>query len=274
MLGSVRVARPEHQNERFVAGLEQRQHRLCRNGGKIILLHSVGRERAGRRHVAEFSIGTARRGGLRQVRRFEPVDHFRRQRNAFAAAGCVVDNDGPLSALLGVIEDQGRADLADGSRAVALVTGELQDRRLVEIIPRKMLIDIGKNRVAFQERGQRAAGTRNLETCIDRIGEIPRVAQHVTGRHRGRIRGGESREQRMAVAQIHTLTRDRRHGRSSRIIDHAEAQAVGHEQNHVVRMGRRRLRTGRSCRDRCPECHEDCKQAAHENSPLQAKDAL
>ena len=50
MLRAIRIARPEHQRERLVALLEQRQDRPGRHVGEIVLLCNVRRQRAGRAH--------------------------------------------------------------------------------------------------------------------------------------------------------------------------------------------------------------------------------
>ena len=241
VLGAVGIARPEHQDERLVALLEQRQHGPRRHRGKIILLHHIGGERAGRGHVAGGAVGAARRRGERQVRRLEPLRDLGGQRNALGRAGGVVDQDRLRAGALRRIEDQRRADLADRGGAVALVAGELEDRRLVEVIAGKMLVDVAEHRVVFQKRRERIAGARHLEAGVDRVGEVAGIAEHVAGRHARRVRRGEGRKQRVAVAQAHAFARDRRHGRRGRVVDHAKAQAVGNEQNDVVRLRRRRL---------------------------------
>ncbi len=167
---------------------------------------------------------------------------------------------------LGMVEDQSRPDLADGRRAVALVARELQDRGFVEIIAGEMLVDVTEDRIAFQERRQGLAGAGHLEAGIDRVGEIAGVAEHMPGRHDGRIRGSESRKQRMTVAQAHALAGNRRHGRSGAVVDRAETKPVGDVKNHIVRPRCRRLRQRRrQCGGGKKERSD--KQAKHDHGP-------
>jgi hypothetical protein len=81
---------------------------------------------------------------------------------------------------------------------------------------------------SFSKNGVRllsAPGTS--ETRADGIGEIAGIAQHVAGRHGGRIGGGEDREQRMAIAEADPFTRNGRHGRCRAVIHYPKAQSVG-----------------------------------------------
>ena len=118
VLGAVGIARPEHQHERLVALLEHGQDRARGHGGEIVLLHDVGDGGAG-----VVAAGAARRRRERQAYRLEALGHLGRQRNALGAAGRVVDDDRLRAGALGVIENQGRTELADGGGAVALVAG-------------------------------------------------------------------------------------------------------------------------------------------------------
>jgi hypothetical protein len=116
-----------------------------------------------------------------------------------------------IAGALGRIEDQGRPDLADRGGAVALVAGELQDRRFVEIIAGKMLVDVAEHRrfpgtasgcCRRPELRSRHRSCWRSRRCRPACGRSPC----------GRIRGGEGRKQRVAVAQAHALAGDRRHG--------------------------------------------------------------
>ena len=244
VLGAVRIARPEHQQERLVALLEHRQHGLRRNGREVILLDDVGDRRAGGGHIAGNAVGAAAGRRDRKARRLQPLRQIGRQRNALGRAGGVVDDDGLLAGAFGRVEDQHRADLADRGGAVALVAGKLQDRRLVEIIAAEMLVDVAEHDIVFQKRRRSAAGARHRKAGIDRVREIAGIAELVAGRHAGRVGGGEGREQRMAVAQADAVARDRGHGRGRRVVHHARAQAVGDEQDHIMRRSGRRLGEG------------------------------
>ena len=129
----------------------------------------------------------------------------------------------------------------------------LEDRGLVEIVPGKMLVDIAEHRVALQKRRHRLVDAGDLEARVDRVGEVPGIAEHVAGRHDRSIRHGEGWKQRMAVAQTDALARERGHGGGGNVIDRTKAQAVGDEQHHIVRPRWRRLpQCGRrrACQDR------------------------
>ena len=60
--------------------------------------------------------------------------------------------------LVGMIEDQGRAELADRGGAVALGAGHFQDGFLVEIVAAEMLVDVAQHRIGFEERRHGAVG--------------------------------------------------------------------------------------------------------------------
>jgi hypothetical protein len=57
-----------------------------------------------------------------------------------------------------------------------------------------MLIDIAEHGIAFEERGQAVTCPRHLETGVDYIAEIARVAEQMARRHAGRVSRRESRE--------------------------------------------------------------------------------
>ena len=122
------------------------------------------------------------------------MGHFGRQRDAFGRAGRIVDQNRLPAAALRRVEDQSRAELADRSRTVALIASEFQDRRLVEVIARKVLVHLTENRIVFEERRLAMARAVNFETRVNRIGEIPGVAQHVAGRQPRGVRGGKGRK--------------------------------------------------------------------------------
>ncbi len=192
--------------------------------------------------------------------------HLLRQRDALAAAGRVVDQNRLRAGSLGVIEHQRRPDLADRCGAVALVAGELQDRRFVEVVAGEMLIDVGEDWIALEKRRQAVAGARHFEAGIDGIGEIAGVAEHMPGGHRRRVRRGESRKQRVAVAQAYAVARDRSHGRGRGVVDHAGTQAVGDEQHHVMRPLGRRLRQG--CWRQSLRCRDACHNGRDDKGPV------
>jgi hypothetical protein len=183
VLRAVGVARPEHQKKRLVALLEHGQNDACGHRGEIILLHDVGVGRPRRAHIAGRAVCPARRGRERKVHRLQALGHFGRQRDAFGRAGCIVDQNRLPAAAFGRVEDQRRAELADRSRAVALVASEFQYRRLVEVMAGKVRVHLTEDCIIFEERRRAVGGAGDFETRVNRIGEITGVAQHVAGRH-------------------------------------------------------------------------------------------
>ena len=99
-----------------------------------------------------------------------------------------------LAGSFGRIEHQGRTNLADRSRAVAFVAGELEDRGLIEVIAGKMFIDVAEYDIALQEWCEAIPCARNLETGIDGVGKRAGVTQQMTGRHAGCVGHREGRK--------------------------------------------------------------------------------
>src|SRR5664279_4381792 len=115
------------------------------------------------------------------------------------------------------------------------VARHLQDRVLVEIVAVEVLVDVEQHRVVLQERRHRAGGRADRIAGVDRVADVAGVAEIMAGRHGGGVGGGESGEQRMRVLEIDALVADRRHGRRALRRHHEGAQAVRHEQDHIVR---------------------------------------
>ena len=105
-----------------------------------------------------------------------------------------------------------------------------------------MRIDLAEHRVVLEERRHRAAGSRHRPAGVDRVAEVAGVAEIVSGRHRRRVRGGEGREDRVAVGERHAFARQRRDVGRGLVVDRARPQAVGDEDHDVVRRGGRRGR--------------------------------
>ena len=132
----------------------------------------------------------------------------------FVAAGGVVDHDRAwpsVADLVGVIEHQGRAELADRGGAVALGAGDFQDGLLVDVVAAEMLVDVAQHGIGFDERRNGAAGRGNGIAGIDRVAEIAGVAEVVASRHCRGVGHGEGRKQRMRVAEIDALVADLGH---------------------------------------------------------------
>ena len=262
VLRPVRVAGPEHDDEWLLAFLEQRKHRFRRHIGEVVLLLHVGDCRPGDRAGAGLAVVAACRGLRRQSDRGQALLQFVRQRNAAWAAGHVIDHDGVLPAALGVIEYEGRAELADAGGRETGLAGRLEDGLLVQVVASEVLIDIAQHRIALQERGQAVARTWDLEAGVNVVAEIAGIAEQVPRRHAGCIRRGECREQRVGVGEPDAARQERGHRGRGSLIDHSGPQAVGDEQDNVAGAG---LGGGRSGQD--PHCGRD-EQRTHPTIPL------
>ena len=100
--------------------------------------------------------------------------HLVRERHAVLAAGGIIDDDRMQTFrtwLVGVIENQGRAELADGGGAVPLGSRHLQHRFLVQIVAAEMLIGIDDNGIHLQKRRHGAVRRPDGITGVDRVGE-------------------------------------------------------------------------------------------------------
>ena len=207
-----------------------------------------GARGARRLGVAGLAVVAARRRCQRKAGLGQRGLHFLRQRNAVLAAGGVVDHDRMQAVgagLVGVIEDQGRAELADRRRAEALVARHFQHGFLVQIVAAEMLVDIAQHRIDFEERRDGAVGVRDGIAGVDRVAEVAGIAEVVAGRHRRGVGRGEGREQRVRVPEIDALVADLGHRRRGLRRHDPAAQAVRHEQDEIV--GRVVLRE-RRCR--------------------------
>ena len=247
VLAAVGVARPEHQHERLVARLEHWQHDLAGDVGEVGLLRGIRHQGARRRGVAGLAIVAARGRRQGQVGFGQRGLHLLRQRHAAIAAGGIVDHDRMKAIgadLVGMIEHQSGAELADCRRAVALGAGHFQHGFLVEVIAAKMLVGIEDDRIGLEERRDGAARRPDRIAGVDRVAEVAGVPEIVAGRHRRGIGGGESREQRVRVPEIHALVADFGHGGGGLRRHNPAAQTVRHEQNQVAGNLRQR-RVGR-----------------------------
>ena len=236
MLRSVWVARPEDEDERPVARLEQRQHNLGGDIDEVVLLRHIGDRGARGRRVAGFAVLAARRCDDRQTRRAERRLHVVGQRDTLVRAGRIIHDDCRRAGAVGVIKNQRRAELSDRAGADPDGTRRREKRHFVEIIPAKMLVDIAENRIAFEEGRKAFTSSRHRKTGIDRVAEVAGVAQIMAGCHRRGVRRRESREQRVRIVETDSLVADRCHRRRRVRGDHQRAKAIGYEEHHIVRL--------------------------------------
>jgi hypothetical protein len=138
---------------------------------------------------------------------------------------------------IGVIEDQGRADLADRSGAQALLARHLQDGFLVEVVSAELFVDFGEDRVDLDEGCDRAVGVVDRFAGVDRVGEGAGIAEVMSARHRRAVGHGEGRKQRVRVFEVDALVAQFRHGRRGLRRHDPAAQAVRDEQDQVSRRG-------------------------------------
>ena len=240
MLRAIGVARPIDENEGLVALLEQWQRRLGRDFDEIILLLDIGGQGPRLCRRTRALVGAAPRRLVGQTHGGDPRLDLIGQRDPGRGAGAVVHHDGirndALVAPVGeVVEDQGGAELADGRGRIALGARRTQDRFLIEVIARKMLVHVAKHRVVFKEGRHAVARAGNGKASIDRIGEIAMVAGKMAGGEARGIGHGEGREDRMAVGEGHALAHQRGHGRGGLLIDDSGTQAVGDKQHDIMR---------------------------------------
>ena len=136
--------------------------------------------------------------------------------------------------LVGVVENQGGAELADRRGAVALAARHFQQGFLVQIVAAEMLVGIDDDRIGFEERRHGAVGGPDRITGIDRVAEVAGVAEVMAGRHRRGIGGGEGRKQRVRILEIDALVADFGHRRRGLRRHDPPAQSVRHEQDEIV----------------------------------------
>ncbi len=240
VLRSVRITRPEHHGEGLARRLEPRQHHIGRDLGEPVLLLDIGDVDAGPDVVARIAVQAAIGGG-----RIEPCGldrglHVRRKRDAVGLAGFVVDDNGGGAVPRGHVLDGCRAQLADGRGGEAGAASGGQQCRLVDVIAAEPAVQVGLAAVVLHIRDEAAVSARQGGRAgIDDIGEIASVAQAMAsgdrrgvGRRHGRIEG-------VAVAEVHALPPHRSDGRSGLIGDDLRPQAIGHEDDHIVRLGGR-----------------------------------
>ena len=236
MLRAVGIARPVDHHEGLVARLEHRQHGLGGDVGEVLLLIDVGGCRAGHRVGAGLAVVAAGRRLQRQLGRLEALLQLVGQGNAAGPAGLVVDRHGLLAGALGVVEDQRRAELADGRGREAGAACGLQDRVLVEIVAGEVVVDVAQHRIVLEEGRAAAVGAGHREAGVDHVAEVAGVADMVAGRHARGVGRGEGREQRVRVGEAHAARHEGRHRGRGLVVHHAGAQAVGHEQHDIVRL--------------------------------------
>ena len=81
------------------------------------------------------------------------------------------------SCLVGMVEDQGRTELADRGGAVPFVPCQLQHGLLVQVITAEMLVHVGNDGIDLKERRHGAIGRAHRIAGIDRVRKISGVAR-------------------------------------------------------------------------------------------------
>ncbi len=122
VLAAVGIARPEHQHERLVARLEHRQHDLGGDVGEIGLLRDIRHRGARRLGVAGLAVVAARRRRQRQDWPWSarPSSRPRAGTPVLPPVESSITIECRLCRSVGMVENQGRAELADRRRAEAL----------------------------------------------------------------------------------------------------------------------------------------------------------
>jgi len=116
VLRAVRVARPEHHDERLGTAFEQRQDGIGGDGREPVLLLDVGAQCAWGAERAGLGVLSAGRRLQGDIGLGETGRDFLVKGDAAGAASQVVNDDGGLTRALRVVLDQDRAELADGRR--------------------------------------------------------------------------------------------------------------------------------------------------------------
>ena len=140
-------------------------------------------------------------------------------------------------AAVGVVEQQGRAELADGGGAETLGARHLQDGLFVEIVAVEMLVDVAEHGIVFDEGDDGVAGGHRRIAGVDRVAERAGIAEIMPARHRRAVGHGEGREQRMRILEIDALVAELGHRRRGLRRHDAPAQAVRDEQDQVAGRG-------------------------------------
>src|SRR5205085_6566316 len=122
---------------------------------EICKLHSLLNPCTCRSSVPSLAVLATRLRRLREIRLCQRTFHLLRERDTILAAGSVVDHDRMQAIrawLVGVIENQGRTELADCGRAVAFGSRHFQHGLLVEVVAAEMLVSVDDDGVDLQER--------------------------------------------------------------------------------------------------------------------------
>src|SRR6516162_9464197 len=131
VLRSIRVARPKDEDERTVARFEERQHDLGGDIGEVVLLRGIGYLGPGGGCGAGLAVIAARGSSERNLSGGHGRLNFLRQGYAARASGRVVDYDRRRTGVIGVVEDQRRAELTDRGRADAGIARRLEQGHFV-----------------------------------------------------------------------------------------------------------------------------------------------
>ncbi len=120
-----------------------------------------------------------------------------RQCDAIGGSGRIVEDDGLLAGALGVVENEDRPELPDGSSAETGSARRLQNRFLVEIVAAENLINFAKDTVILKKRSHAIVGGSHRAANIDHVAPITRIPEMVSRRHCRRIGGRERWKYRM-----------------------------------------------------------------------------
>ena len=229
MLRPVRIARPVDQHEGLVASFEHRQYDLSRDVSEIFLLLDVRDRGPGGLEIADPLILAARWCCERQPCGSQCRPDFFGQRNAGRAASGVIEKDCSFTGLLSVIEEGGCLAFTDGRSAEPACASSLEHSLFVKIVATEMLIEFAPNPTIVDGGRHASVGAFDWTPHIEGVAVVAGVAQMVAGRHRRRIGGGESREQRMRILEIDPLVPYSGHGRRAVQRDAQGPQPVRHK---------------------------------------------
>ena len=152
--------------------------------------------------------------------------------------GLVVQDQG-LAAIGrgGGILDAGGPELADHRGLKALGAGPRDQRFFVQVIAAEFLVHFGQHRVVLKAGNRRSIAADHGCAGVDRVAEIAGVADVMAGGDGRGIHRGDGGKQRMAVGEIHPLGLELEEVGHVARLDAAIAQAVGDEDDDVVRLG-------------------------------------
>ena len=105
----------------------------------------------------------------------------------------------------------------------------------LKVVTARVHVQLAQSLIVLQEGRHRAS---EGHSGIDRVAEISGITETVPGRERRRVGSGESREERVAVDEIHPLIAQPSQRRRGLRINDRRAQPIGNKENDVVGSGR------------------------------------